>query len=264
MGRPKKSDTEKVTVLKRPNWNVIVYPESAPENWQETLKDLQISFVCSPLHNKDVWTAEDEKKNPEHIKDTPKKAHYHLILCYSSNKTIDQVKADIEFLNCPRPEVCRDFTMSVRYLIHYDNKEKFHYLKSDIVTFGNVDIEKCFKQSFDEIFELKIELVNYCDDNEIYFYYDLVKDCMTNNKDWAKAISVGEVKSFIKDYLYSKMLKMRYKKQDDREDRRDRKNGILPPAPMTKEEKKELESLADIALDTASKSVNIVARRNKK
>ena len=262
MGRPRKDDSEKKTIIKRPNWNVLVYPDSAPTNWQETLKDLQISFVCSPLHNQDVWTSEDEKKNPEHIKGTPKKPHYHLILCYSSNKTFEQVTSDIEFLHSPRPEVCRDFTMSVRYLIHNDNKEKYHYLKSDIVTFGNVDIEKCFKQSADEIFDLKMQLVKFCDDNEIYYYYDLVMICFNENVEYAKAISTGETKSFIKDYLYSKMLKMRYKKQDEREDRRDRQHGILPIEEPTKEQKQELNNLSDMAIKAAT-TTNIVEKRNK-
>ena len=35
------------------NWNIIVYPESAPADWKDLLVQ-EVSFVCSPLHDKDV------------------------------------------------------------------------------------------------------------------------------------------------------------------------------------------------------------------
>lgn len=262
MGRPKKAESEKKQVIKRPNWLCLVYPESAPSDWKEQLKDLQVSFAISPLHDKDLWTEKDEKENPEHKTGTAKKAHYHLILCYSSNKTFEQVQNDVSFLNAPRVEVCKDFTMSVRYLIHYDNTEKFKYSKSDIETFGTIDIEKCFKASPDEIFETEMQIIKFCDDNEIFYFCDLIKILYETNKDFLRAVSKGETKSFVKDYLYTKMLKMRYAKQDEREDRRDRRNGILPPLEEpVKVDEEEIESLAKQAL---RESENIVSKRNKK
>ena len=264
MGRPKKAESEKKQVIiKRPNWLCLVYPESAPSDWKEQLKDLQVSFAISPLHDKDLWTEKDEKENPEHKAGTAKKAHYHLILCYSSNKTFEQVQNDVSFLNAPRVEVCKDFTMSVRYLIHHDNKEKFKYSKSDIETFGNIDIEKCFKASPDEIFETEMQIIKFCDDNNIYYFCDLVKILFESNKDFLKAISKGETKSFVKDYLYTKMLKMRYAKQDEREDRRDRRNGILPPDKTEKVmTESEIEELVKQA--TEQEKENLVSKRNKK
>ena len=35
------------------NWNIIVYPESAPADWKDLLVQ-EVSFVCSPIHDKDV------------------------------------------------------------------------------------------------------------------------------------------------------------------------------------------------------------------
>ena len=49
-------------------WACIVYPESAPENWTETLNEAHIETLISPLHDKDV-TAEG----------SPKKPHYHVL-----------------------------------------------------------------------------------------------------------------------------------------------------------------------------------------
>ena len=35
-------------------WTFIVYPESAPQNWRELLDECHVSWVESPLHDKDV------------------------------------------------------------------------------------------------------------------------------------------------------------------------------------------------------------------
>ena len=140
--------------------------------------------------------------------------------------------------------------------------EKFKYSKSDIETFGTIDIEKCFKASPDEIFETEMQIIKFCDDNEIFYFCDLIKILYETNKDFLRAVSKGETKSFVKDYLYTKMLKMRYAKQDEREDRRDRKNGILPPLEPVKVDEKEIENLAELALQTEKE--NIVSKRNKK
>ena len=36
------------------NWSLVVYPESAPENWRDILDDYHIPWVESPLHDKDI------------------------------------------------------------------------------------------------------------------------------------------------------------------------------------------------------------------
>lgn len=35
-------------------WGMVVYPESAPENWQELLSETFMQFAVSPLHDKDT------------------------------------------------------------------------------------------------------------------------------------------------------------------------------------------------------------------
>ncbi|MEB8657649.1 Rep family protein, partial [Staphylococcus caprae] len=54
------NNTEKDTRSK--TWNLIVYPESAPEGWKELLVEDGISFVCSPLHDKDILPTGEIKK----------------------------------------------------------------------------------------------------------------------------------------------------------------------------------------------------------
>ena len=55
------------------NWTIVLYPESAPDNWRTLIDDLHIEWVESPLHDKDV------NANGE-----PKKAHWHLLCGYAN------------------------------------------------------------------------------------------------------------------------------------------------------------------------------------
>ena len=45
-------------------WMFVFYPESADPDWREIADELGLPFCVSPLHDKDFWTARDERKNP--------------------------------------------------------------------------------------------------------------------------------------------------------------------------------------------------------
>ena len=45
------------------NWNIVVYPDSAPAGWRDYMDSLQIEWVESPLHDKDC-NATCELKKP--------------------------------------------------------------------------------------------------------------------------------------------------------------------------------------------------------
>ena len=57
-------------------WAFVLYLESAPENWKEILQLKGIPFCISPYHDKDL--------NADY---TPKKPHYHIILCFKGPTT---------------------------------------------------------------------------------------------------------------------------------------------------------------------------------
>lgn len=46
------------------NWTIIVYPESAPENWRNILQDEHIKFVVSPCMIKTILKILAKSKNP--------------------------------------------------------------------------------------------------------------------------------------------------------------------------------------------------------
>lgn len=99
-------------MLKKRNWGAVVYPESAPEDWEEILKLKGISWARSPLHDSDI--------NPTR---EPKKAHYHIIISFSS-PTTDKTANDImKELNQP----IAIFLESVRGYFRYFTIPKYLY-----------------------------------------------------------------------------------------------------------------------------------------
>lgn len=121
-------------------WTILVYPESAPKDWEDILAGYT---YCYKLHDCDV------------NKDTGKlkKAHYHVVLAFDGTTTYNVVKELTDRLNSPIPQPARSLRGTIRYLIHADNKNKYQYKREDIVSVGmDQEIEQAFtpKQTDDE------------------------------------------------------------------------------------------------------------------
>lgn len=110
------------------NWVVVVYPESAPENWIDLIR--QEPVAISPLHDKDV-DENGERKKP----------HYHVVFAYKGNKSFEQIDEIARLLHAPIPQRVNSLTGQTRYLTHQDNPEKYQYESSDIQVFGGFDLE---------------------------------------------------------------------------------------------------------------------------
>lgn len=118
--------------VKARNWLAVMYPESLPADWIEQLQQTGLEIAISPLHDKDVWTEEDEEKNPDNKAGTPKKPHYHVILCYQGPATFASVKAITDALHQPAPKKCESVKGNYDYLTHKNRPEKAQYDKADV------------------------------------------------------------------------------------------------------------------------------------
>lgn len=99
---------------------------TAPDDWRDTLLQLGYTFVCSPLHDKDI----DKYGNI-------KKPHYHLIIIYGNTTTFNSVKCRVsDYLNSPPPIVLTSPVSYYNYLDHSDDESKkankYQYDKKDI------------------------------------------------------------------------------------------------------------------------------------
>lgn len=144
------------------NWTIVVYPESAPENWRDILNDAHIEWVESPLHDKDL--------NPS---GEPKKPHWHILLMFGSMKSIEQVKELVEPLNCPLPIKVHNAKSLVRYMAHLDNPEKHQYNISDVKSHGGVDVADLLKPSSGERYSYIREMQDWCNEHSITEFCDL-------------------------------------------------------------------------------------------
>lgn len=121
-------------------WTFLVYPDSAPDDWEDILAGYR---YCYKLHDHDV------------VKSTgkPKKDHIHVLLAFEGPTTYNTVKQLTDSLNSPIPQPARSVRGMIRYLIHADNKNKYQYKREDIVSVGmDQEIEQAFavKKSDDE------------------------------------------------------------------------------------------------------------------
>lgn len=152
--------------IKKRYWAMVLYPDSAPENWKQLLQQTGIQCAISPLHDKDI--------NPDN---TIKKAHYHIILCYEGPTTYSNVNKLCESLNQPIPQPLEQLRGYYRYLIHKDNPEKYQYSQDLITTLNGFDISNYLDLTNDQVLCGIKQLIEIIKDNKIFEYCDLIKVC---------------------------------------------------------------------------------------
>lgn len=156
------------------NWTVVVYPESAPENWREILDDEHIEWVESPLHDKDI--------NPD---GSTKKPHWHIMLLFNGNKSYEQIKEITDKINAPIPKYVQSVRAMARYFAHLDNPEKVQYAVSKIRGHGGVDLAELLKPTASSRYEMIADMVEYIKRNEVTEFIDFVDFSKnTHYDDW--------------------------------------------------------------------------------
>lgn len=157
--------------LKARAWTIVVYPDSAPENWLELVEELAIPCAISPLHDKDVNATGE-----------PKKAHYHVILRWENTTTFSNVKHIADMLNAPIPKKVESIVGMYRYLTHEDNPDKAQYNSSDVKTMSGFDLHIFETMRTGEIERVVQEVEDIIDENNITEYYSLIKFLKAQNK----------------------------------------------------------------------------------
>lgn len=159
--------------LKKRHWKCVFYPESLPTDWLEVLKNTDLPFCISPLHDKDI--NEDQEG-------TLKKAHYHIIISYNNTTTWKNVKESIcDILGQPRPMPSDNIKLAYRYLWHADNPEKYLYNEDDIQCYNGFDIHNYIALTSEEIKTCMNECTQMIRDLNINEYSDLIFFLMDND-----------------------------------------------------------------------------------
>lgn len=179
------------------NYATIVYPESAPENWLDILRELKFNVLVSPLHDKDV--------NPD---GEIKKAHYHVLMLFDTVKSKEQVEDIRDSFGGVGFENVNSVRGYARYLCHLDNPEKYQYSPDDVLSIGTEDYFELISLPSDK-YRVIDEIIDWCDANECYIYSDLLRYARKNRRDWFRTLcdnGTYVVKEFLKSEDYKRRI----------------------------------------------------------
>lgn len=188
-------------IVKKRNWAFVVYPESLPEGWLDLLRETGLQCAISPLHDK------DKEPNGE-----VKKAHYHVIACYSGPTSYNVVKGLTEQLHAPGPQALEQVRGYYRYLTHKDNPEKAQYSENDIQTLNGFYIGDFVELTKSEVLNIKRELLTLIREADILEYSDFLN--LLQDSDMVQQFDVASSNTLFFDrYISSRRNKLMPKEQ---------------------------------------------------
>lgn len=158
------------------NFATVVYPESAPERWQSILEEEFVPAFISPLHDSDVDPFGEKKKE-----------HYHVVIMFDSVKTNEQAKELFEKIGGVGCEKVNSIRGYARYLCHLDNPEKFQYAQENVRCLCGADYSGTIGLATDK-YKAISEMIDYCTENRVYSYADLLRYCRTYRFDWFRVL----------------------------------------------------------------------------
>lgn len=176
------------------NWTFVFYPDSAPNDYEGIIRSWNVEAYLSPLHN------EDKNGDGE-----DKKAHWHVVLCFSGNKSLEQVQELSNelsgvLLSVEKNRVA-DKRVMVRYLVHYDNPEKHQYEVSEIKEFGGADALSFFVGEKEDSGVI-CEMMEWCEEQGITSFAKLSKYAAKNKPEWFRCLTTRRT-YFMMHYLKS-------------------------------------------------------------
>ena len=176
MGRPKSSgkaaEKPDLSGERARVFATLVYPESAPEGWQDKLSETHVQALVSPLHDRD--------KNPN---GEQKKPHYHVLLLFDGMKSYEQAGRLRSMIGGVGWEEIASTRGYARYLCHLDNPEKAQYDESEIREFGGADYREIIKRASDNV-RITREMMRYIREHNVLFFSDFLDYCMDEKPDW--------------------------------------------------------------------------------
>lgn len=181
--------------VKKRNWTFLVYPESAPADWVKKLQETGLQAAISPLHDKDI--------DPD---GQPKKAHFHVIVCYSGPTSYNVVLSLTQSLGQPIPKPLEQVRGMYRYFTHMDNPDKFQYNAADISTLNGFNIMDFVDMTRSEVLKIKLDLQAFIRSSNITEYADLMDNLQDgSNMDWYDVASSNTF--FFEKYITSRRNK---------------------------------------------------------
>lgn len=173
------------------NYACVVYPESAPADWQSLLSSQFVPSFVSPLHDCDI--------NPN---GEAKKSHYHVIIMFDSPKPTEYAKEIFDIIKGVGCEIVKSLRGYARYLCHLDNPEKSQYAPADVVNLCGANYTDVIGLVIDR-YVVITEIEDFCDNYNVYSYYALCKYARRYRPEWHKILTESGT-IHMREYLKSK------------------------------------------------------------
>lgn len=180
-------------------WTCVVYPESAPENWQDILRDQLVECLISPLHDKDVEPTGEIKK-----------PHYHVVLSFKNPTSFEKAKEVFAEINgvVPPARECKvkDFKQMARYLCHLDQPNKHRYSVDDVVSIGAIDYPSLVMSGADED-EILDMIFDFIRDNHVVSFAAFIDLVRHQKPEWRRVVYHqynGLISKYIKSQQWEK------------------------------------------------------------
>lgn len=157
-------------------WASIVYDESAPDCWRETLQSYMVQTFVSPLHDSD-------KKDDG----TLKKPHFHVLMMYDGVKTPEQAREIFDSFGGVGCEPVQSVRGYARYLCHLDNPEKHQYSPDDVCSYCGADYISAIGQQADKYAAIA-QMMQWVATNDVIAYSDLLEYAAINRQDWFRVL----------------------------------------------------------------------------
>lgn len=180
----------------------ILYPDCSTYAVDKVIKALaeeHLTFALSPIHDRDV---EDDGRL--------KKAHFHLLLAYSSATTLNNIRGWFKACGMPESElhsvrVCASGVGYYRYLTHKDNPEKAQYDDNDISVFNDSDeLFKKFSKTASEKIDDLVRIFQIVDELNTISFHSLIQYLMLNERDLFKMLTSSSALAIcVKEYQRS-------------------------------------------------------------
>lgn len=166
----------------------LLYPDSAPDDWQLKLQTLDLPIAVSPLHDKDVKEQSDDNDSFEEAiarangKKVYKKAHRHVIIVAKGPLTADAMRKKLQRTLGQQAVAIVKIVDNIKnmydYLTHDSidavAKKKHRYDKKDLIHLNNFDIDRYIVLDEAEKKELLIKILDVIRNNCLENIFELM------------------------------------------------------------------------------------------
>lgn len=170
---------------------LLLYPDN--EQHLKVIQQISKSYDYAGItHNKDVWTAEDEKENPEHKAGALKKEHVHIVL-RTPNATWNTAICKELGLEEKFCEQVKNIDRALQYLIHYNEPDKTQYSIEEVYGGLRTKLAESIAKNEKSEGEKVVELLNYIENYEGHLRItEFAKYCAENGY-WAEFRRSGAI-----------------------------------------------------------------------